>query len=279
MKKSCFGIWPTIVVTIFCCSVYGYLKPSVWGSRLEYRDEEMVLSLPVSVQLLLSGGDRYLAANIGVFRSQTSGVFEASDNNYRVLAETQLAAALLNPYHEDNYWTVGANLSWNNQVPIAQDILMRAANARVWDEMPLFFHGFNRFYFEHNMLGAAQDAQLASLRTKGGQNQGLLSIASRWAEKDADTSAAISLLQGMLKNTADKNTKRLISARVTRLEGLILLRDAVKIFRVKEGRSPDQLEELVDKRYLKELPQDPFRRGYGLDEQGQPVVLKSAPKR
>lgn len=240
---------------------------------MAYREEEMTLMLPASVQLLLSGGDRYLAANISAFRSQTSGVFDMSENGYRVLGETQLAASLLNPYHEDNYWTAGANLAWNNQVPMAQTILERASQARTWDEMPLFFHGFNRFYFLRDMQGAAKDAQAAAARSVGGQQLAMLGIASRWVEWDEDATTAISMMQGMLAGTSDRNTRRLINARIDRLKGLMLLKEAARKYKKEQGKGPEKLKDLVAKGYLEKIPPDPFKRGYGLDAKGEPTFI------
>jgi len=235
-------------------------------------EAELQIAFPAPVQLILAGGDRYLAANIGTFRAVTVGVFQLKPETYKVLATIQRSAAQLNPRHEDNYYTAAAILAWNEETAAAQEILAAAREARPTDALPAFFYAFNRFYFYHDPVDAAKEMQVAAARSQGANRAALTDVAARWYQLGEDPAFAVTMIRNMAVQTRDQELKRLLQARVVRLEGLITLRNATKQFTADNGRPPGRLEELVDKHHLASIPVDPLGIGYSLDKTGQPIL-------
>ncbi|MDK2123224.1 hypothetical protein [Parachitinimonas caeni] len=235
------------------------------------------VSVPAEVQIALAGGDRYLAANIAVFRAIVVGTDKLDETTSHVLGRVQREAALLNPYHEDNYYLAAAILPWTGEVDAAQYVLERAAEARKKDPLPSFFHGFNQQYFYMDYAGAGRDLEEAAMRSTGSDRSALLAIAAKWHEKSNDVDIAIGTISAMRQSTRDKDLQRYLDARISRLQGLKALRTATAEFQKQTGRPPARLDDLVTHKLLTSLPVDPFGFGYVLDDKGQPVLLNKKP--
>lgn len=258
-----------LILMLFLFAVFNKKVTSFEKVRVGH---EMQLALPASVQLLMFGGDRYFAANIGTFRAVTVGVFQLKPETYSVLASVQQSAAKLNPRHEDNYYTAAAILAWNDQVDAAQEILKAASNARSNDALPPFFHGFNRYYFFGDYRGAAEDMLKAAERSEAGNRIGLTAVAAKWYERGQDPHVAIDMIQKLAKQNSNQQLKQLLGARVTRLEGLVSLTEAADRFRLKQHRKLERLDELVETGELSALPVDPLGMGYTLNKDGLPIL-------
>lgn len=241
--------------------------------------DEMSVAMPAIVQLGFAMGDRYLAANMGVFRSQTIGTQEFQTDTYAALAKVQLVTAQLNPKHEDNYYTAAAILPWNGQLDIAQTILGYAVVAREKDPLPPFFRGFDKYHFLHDYVGAGQDLLLAADRSESTNAVALRSIASHWIERGYEPAQARNMILAMAKNTNNARLANLLNARAARLEGLIALQVAAKKMQEKMSRPPEKLEELVQFEFISALPQDPFGLGYELDVNGVPQLASRVGKK
>lgn len=256
-----------------------------WWSGMQLRDaprldqeSSLQIRLPILVQLAYAGGDRYLAANLNIFRSMMVEARVTDQETYRVQGQLQEDASFFNPRHEDNYYIATAILPWNGLVEPAQLILERAANARTWDMWPAFFFAFNAMYFEHDMQRAGHWAELAAQRDPG--NAGALrAMAAKWYERGDDPSLALNMLETMRKQSRDENFRNLMQARVTRLQGLLALRRAAAAYEAEWGRVPHQLEALVGYAGLEALPRDPLQLGYVLSSEGRPMLVDHKPKR
>ena len=95
----------------------------------KFPDTEMEVTLPRFVQVVMTGGDRYLAANITLVRSLLNPLGDDSYEHYAAQAKIQTDAAWLNPRHEDNYYIAAAVLSWSGHVSEAEEILQQAVVA------------------------------------------------------------------------------------------------------------------------------------------------------
>lgn len=235
--------------------------------------ETMDVALPPELQVFLAMGDRYLAANIETFRALVLTINEKDPTTLRVLSEVQKGASTLNPAHEDNYYIAQAVLPWNDLVAPAQYIESRAMEARPWDFLPGFFYAFNRYYFEHDAHGGAEILLRAAKRLE--KNEGVIGMAALWQERGEDPQLAIDLIRGMQESTRSQKLKADLQVRIDRLQGLIALREAAARFAERRGRAPTSLGELLESGELARLPQDPLGIGYGLDNNGQPVLLRS----
>lgn len=229
--------------------------------------------LPAGVQLTLAAGDRYLAANLNVFRILISSLNKPSPETAGALASLHKQAAQFNPGHEDNYYLATATLPWWGQLDAAQAVLQQAADARPADVYPLFFLGFNYQYFEGKFFEAARALERAAERADLDNRPALLAIAAKWQEKHSDLALNIRLLRGMKQRSRDPGLRRLLEFRAVRLEGLQALRNAQRAFEQKTGQKLSSLEQLRDLRLIKRLPVDPLAGGYRLNGKGEVELL------
>jgi hypothetical protein len=236
--------------------------------------EGLEVAIPPLIQVPLAAGDRYLAANIEVFRAMIVGAEVRDPGTFKMLGIVQKGAALLNPAHEDNYYISQAILPWNGQVEADIFIQKAATSARPWDSLPPFFLGFDHFYFLRDPLTGSRIIKVAAERSPPGNREGLMAMSARWAEKGDDPRTAIVVIEALAKNTRNQELKAHLEARLERLKGLAELRDHAKLFAEKQGRPLKRLEELVEAGLLSALPKDPLGEGYTLDTHGTPTVAK-----
>lgn len=224
------------------------------------------------VQLLMSGGDRYLAANIDVMRSVMLPVEDLNVGNASILASIQQDAASFNPYHEDNYYVAEAVLPWYEQVSAANAILDKATEFRSFDLLPPFFRGFNAMHFERNYTVAGKFFAESAQRTPDlRQRNSLLALSAKLYEKGDDPDFAISVLQGMQSGTRDNQLKEFLQIRIIRLQMLKFIRAAASKYEEKFHKRPAALDELVTSGIVAQLPQDPLGVGFSL-KNGIPVI-------
>ena len=254
-----------------------YLLGASHLSDLPLRSEQDTLRvvLPAPIQTLLALGDRYLAANAYVLRAATFSALSTDQLSFEVQGKVQTQASMLNPYNEDNGMLAAATLSWQGQLPVAQQVLSRATAFRDWDPMPPFFQGFNEYYFNDDPVTAGMLTATAAGRATGDQKLGLQNIASKWLAHAQEPSMAITVIVAMLESTNDYNQRRLLTARVQRLQGLSDLRQAAAAYRRQTGLRLQKLQTLVDESYIEAIPGDPFKRGYVVDALGTPQFNRS----
>lgn len=239
-------------------------------SRRVSPPEQMRIALPAELQVFMAMGDRYLAANLEVFRALVLSIEKTDPDSLKVLAEVQKGVSRLNPAHEDNYYIGQAILPWVGFVEPAQFIVSRAADSRPWDFLPGFFYAFNRYYFEHKPQEASNI--LISVAGRLPRKEGVLELAAKWQEKGEDPQAALAVIRAMQQDTRDAKLKRILQMRIDRLEGLIVIREAAVRYEKRTGLRLNDLHELLKSGDLKEAPQDPTGLGYTLNEKGQPVL-------
>ena len=242
------------------------------------REKDLLsVAIPAPVQVILAGGDRFLAANLAVLRALAVGGGELDRATYQILGRVQSDAARLNPAHEDNYYISQAILPWNGEVNADLSIQQAATAARPWDAMPPFFLGFDYYYFLHDSIAGGQNLQIAAQRSPPGNREAVLVMAAHWTEKSDDPRVAIGIIDAMAKGTRDRELKHHLEARIERLQGLALLRDAAKLFAARERRPPADIAELLGPGLLVTLPADPLGQGYALDKNGVPIIAAAMP--
>lgn len=232
------------------------------------------VSLPLPIQLTMSGGDRFLAANIGLFRTMVE-LSEVVDFQQDVafIARFQADVGWLNPGHEDNYYLAAGLLSGGKAHATAQSILKRATDARPFDVQPPFFFAFNLMHYERRYEEAARWMQLAAERDEDEGNRAVIHrIAVRWAQRGEDPAKVAEMLEAMAKNSRSRALQDYTLKRAQQARQLVVLNEGVQRFLEKVGRPPRTLEELVKHGVLDKLPEDPVGVGFSLDENGRPVT-------
>ena len=224
--------------------------------------DRVVVSAPV--QLLLTGGDRFLAANIESIRAvaTTSDNPEAAEANASFAIRARRVVAQLNPCHEDNYYQGNALLTWGGAVAEGNDLLKRATECRTWDEIPPFFYGFNQYFFLHDVEGARASLEIAAKRATDNA-AGFRKFAIMLAAGELkDDSAALDFLQQERAQTSDPKLQGMLDKRIARLQGLITLRAAQQRYEARVGQPLTNPQALIDSGELEAFPNDPLRIGY-----------------
>lgn len=271
MRYTVIQYWKASLCFMASVSLIGvgnHLRPVPDNVR-----EELQVMVPVPLQILSAFGDRYLAANIGTWRSTMVGARQLSADELTALTQIQLSSAWLNPGHEDNYYSATAILPWAGKVQETQWILAQATDARQHDLYPPFFYGFNAMHFLGDFATASQYAQIAATHTESdAERQALTVIASRWSEKTDDPKMAVRIVRKMAEDTRDPALRDYLLRRANRLEGLANLRKAAEDYKAMYDQPLTDLQQLVKAGMIAQLPVDPMGGGYALKNEW-PVLL------
>jgi hypothetical protein len=233
---------------------------------------EIQVALPLFVQVVMTGGDRFLAANLGSIRALITETAKMHPDEYKILGKVQVDASWLNPAHEDNYYVASATLPWNGQVDAAQTVLRRATLARPFDYQPAFYYAFNLVHFKNDAAQAAEWLRAAAAKLPD-ENERLLleNFAARWLDRADDLGMSIVVVEAMARQAKRKDFRVYLQQRVQRLRGLLALRQAASAFQQKTGRPVQSLEQLVGAGLVAGIPVDPFGVGYAIDSAGVPI--------
>lgn len=218
--------------------------------------------MPAAAQVLFYAGDRYLAATVESVRaSMSGGTLREDEAVFRLRAHR--VASQLNPCHEDNYWIGNAELTWGGAHELGFDLLRRAMDCRFWDEWPAFFYGFNLQFFRRDVVAAGVALETAAQRAdqKNAAAYRKFAVMLRAAEFE-DARLALELVQRERDKATDPRLREMLNQRVTRLEGLVVLREARRQFEARFGRPLAEPGELLSSGVLAALPRDPLKLGY-----------------
>jgi hypothetical protein len=173
----------------------------------------------------------------------------------------------LDPYFQDPYYLANAILPWEaGLISETNTLLAKGSRARFWDWSLPFFIGFNYYYFLGENENAAAYLMVASKRP--GASLTLASLASKLAFKAHQTENSILFLEEMIQKTDDEYMKKEFMARVEAFRSILVLEHAVSAFHRKLRRDPTNLVELVEKKFLRGIPLDPYGGTFYLDKEG-----------
>lgn len=254
------------------CMVFALAQGQIQRVKRSQVNAEIAISLPSFIQVVLAGGDRYLAASWSSIRALVTETIRMGPEDFRVLAEVQRDASWLNPAHEDNYYIAAAILPWEGQLEAAQTILRRATLSRPFDVSPPFYYAFNLVHFSGDGLGAAVWLRQAAAKVPSPEQALMLeSFAVRWLDRSQDIELAARIADDMAARTKRKDFAAYLHLRAARLRDLAALRSAASIYRERHGRSVKALADLVESGLVKSLPADPVGSGFALDPTGTPI--------
>ncbi|MCM8611680.1 hypothetical protein [Accumulibacter sp.] len=258
--------------------LFGWSQQKLSTLRHESADPELLIALPRFAQVLLAGGDRYLAANLAGFRVLVAETHHMTASDYAVQAKLQRDIAWFNPLHEDNYYIATALLPWNGELDAAQYVLRRASAARSFDWYPLFHYGLLFYHFHRDPATGAKHLLEAVPRVNNVQDQwALQNVAAMWIEKGYQTGNAAAMVEAMAEDSPAGNFRNYLRVRALRLRDLERLQNAAKDYRERFGRDVERLDDLVSAGLLPAIPRDPLGMGFGLDASGTPVLNANPP--
>lgn len=262
------------IIGVLLLATFGGANKQLLSMPRDAQSSEIVVRLPLIAQLLLAGGDRYLAAFMGTLRALVADVQHMTPDEFALQARIQEDVAWLNPAHEDNYYIAAAVLPWNGQLEASQYILTRAADARPFDWQPPFYVAFNHYYFLKDPIAGSRWLRRASAHTESEQHRlAFQQIAALWAAKSPDLQMAIRLHEELIESTKHREFAAFLEKRIKRLRNLLEIEKATARFADEHGRTPLRMEDLLVAGVLQEVPSDPFGMQYGLDANGAPVVV------
>ena len=175
---------------------------------------------------------------------------------------------VLDPRFWDPYLFGQMMLTWQaGMFDQANALLLKAAKHRPHDFRPLYFVGFNHFYFQKEFALASKYLRQASI--KPGAPSYLKGLAARLSLYGNRTEVGIAFLRQMLAGTHDPNLRHYLEKRLTALERINTLERKVMEYRDRFGTLPQGLDDLVAKGLVKEIPEDPYGGRFVLLDNGR----------
>ncbi len=241
---------------------------------------EMQVALPLFVQVAMTVGDRYLAANLAAIRALVASTEKMKADDYAILARVQQDVSWLNPAHEDNYYIAAAILPWVGEIDATQAILARAAKSRPFDYQPAFYYAFHLLHFKGDAAAASAALRDAAEHMPEGDDRlNMQNLAAIWLDRAQDIELSIRVVQAMAQQSKRRDFRAYLEQRVTRLKNLKALRAAAAVFVERTGRTPVSPEELVEAGLIPTIPADPFGFGFAVTKSGQIALRNEPPKR
>lgn len=272
--------WKLGVAALLAATVFVATAQHLKSAPRQSVRVEMQVALPLFVQVFMTVGDRFLAANIAAIRALVVDIYKMKPEEFAILAKVQEDVSWLNPGHEDNYYIAAAVLPWHGQFDAGQRILARATKARRYDYQPAFYYGFNLLHFKADAAGASAWMREAAEHLPEGDNRiQMQNLAAIWMDKAQDLGLAIRVVEAMARQTKRRDFQRYLEIRVTRLRALQSLRGAEAVYRQRFGRPPATLQDILDAGIIASVPQDPFGFGFEIDRLGHVIMRSSPPPR
>jgi len=186
---------------------------------------------------------------------------------YYNMYETIKSAIQLDPYNMDAYYFAQATFSWElRRIDEVNSLLKYGMTHRSWDYWLPFYAGFNAAYFKHDY---AEGARLMKIAAQRSGNSLFTKLAARYFYQSSQTDLGIIFLESALKQTNSDKLKAIYKTRLEALTAVSQIEKAVQQFQQDFGHVPANLNELVTRKILKALPQDPYGGKFFLDEQGR----------
>jgi tetratricopeptide (TPR) repeat protein len=176
-------------------------------------------------------------------------------------------AVRLDPYNMDAYYFSQAILVWDaGQVKLVNDLLRYGMNYRTWDFYLPYFAGFNSAYFLKDYAEAAEYYRRVGELTGDSLS---MSLAGRYLYESGRTDLALSYLSMMVKGAHNEAIRKTLSDRLRAFQEVRMIEMARDQFARERKRRPENIKELLDRHYLKEVPKDPYGGTFYLDEEGR----------
>lgn len=127
-----------------------------------------------------------------------------------------------------------------------------------------YWIGFNYFQLQDYLKAAEYYQQASALPGSPSFLTTNLAMFYYWAGKPE---LALWYLEGLYQSVGDERLLELIRLKMDWLKNIVFLEKKVKEYKKIYGYWPKDLEELIKKGLLDKIPEDPFGRGYELDEE------------
>jgi hypothetical protein len=217
----------------------------------------------------------YLNLKVAVFKG---GANRVTDEDWLAMATLFKQSIVLDPlFFHTAYYTQGL-LAWRKRFHRkAIDILTIHADHRYWDWEPKFYLGFDYFYFlKDDASGARYMRESAKLE---GAPPLVPRLAARLMQRSGHTLTAIAFLKSMLEKAKDKKIKENLAKRLKAHLGVYRLEQARDAYQKKVGHLPPSLEELVEKGFIDQIPENTMAETFYYDPQTGEIGFDKASMR
>ena len=168
----------------------------------------------------------------------------------------------------DPYVLAEMSFVWQaGMIDEANILLEKAVKNRPNDYTPLYFLGFNHFYFQNDAEKAAVYLRQAAQRPNAPDY--VKGLAARFSLYGNQTALGIVFLENLLQDTQDKNIRTYLEKRLKTLEIIYSLEKKVVAFRDTFQKLPTSLNELIESEFLEEIPIDPYGGTFFLMKNGR----------
>ena len=211
----------------------------------------------------------YLNLKASIFMG---GAFDVTEEDWEAVYTLLKQSLYLDPYFFQSGYYIQGLLSWRKGMhEKANDLLKYHAEHRYWDWEPMFYVGFNSFYYLNDVESAALYMQKASERPNA--QPIAASLSARLSHKAGHTLTAIALLKTMYESAKEERLKEYYGKRLEAQLGAYQLEQAVDQFKKREGHYPSELSELTAAGILEEVPANPFNTPYQYDPDSGKVTF------
>ena len=256
-------------VLLFCLALAAALPVYIWaGTQLRaLRTAEKTWlrmpNLPFSADFYrvaagefagLSADFLYLdiAAALGGRNTKlmTSGEWEQVRKAFEVVTG-------LDVYFEPTFRAIQAYMTWDaKDIHDAVALLEPVSEKRVWDWNPPFFIAFDHYFFLRDNGEASRWFLQAAQREKAPPL--LATLGARLAAESGNAAYGLDFLRRMMQTATTDEERETYEQRITALEGVVILEDAVARYRADYGRNPPALWALMLHGYIEAMPHNPY---------------------
>jgi hypothetical protein len=200
--------------------------------------------------------------------SERKEVPQVKTGEWKWLYHVLDASTSLDPYFFDPYYFGNANLTWGGGlIEEANMLLEKGSHYRSWDSFLPFYRGFNAFYFLQDSKKASESLMEASRRP--GASPMYASLAVKLAYKEKRTENAVAFQEYILEHTEDPQLRKEYETRLNALRSVLYLEKALVEYKLRFGRYPRDLGDLVAKHIIDKLPPEPYGGKYYVDSHAQ----------
>ncbi len=198
--------------------------------------------------------------------------FVSDARNMELIAKELYTGYKADPYIKETIFFLGNVLPIKkDEAKIANKYLKIAATHKL-DWHIFLYIGYNLLFNLKDYDKAARFFYIAS-KLPGAKPYVQSMLIMAYYRKN-DIEGALLYLNSLYKEAKTTARKKLILKKMEWLQNIIELNKKIKMFYKKEHRYPENLKELVILGYIKEIPKDPFGKGYYFDKKTHRVRSK-----
>ncbi len=192
------------------------------------------------------------------------GVYDSISEDWQTVWHLFNQSHYLDPLFFQTCYYTQALLAWRpNLHEKSVQLIKSSAKHRDWDWEPAFFAGFDYYYYLKNYKESARYLEKASALPDAPPI--VATLGARIARKGGKTQDAVLLLHVMYDQAKDTFHREIIRKRIDAYNGIIILENAIIEFQNQFGTRPGALKELLGKKIIAALPENPFGNPYYYD--------------